>query len=427
MNVLITSIGSAGDINPFIAIGRALRRRGHRVRVLVNPYFREQVAAADLEFLPLGTEAQFRRLVDLPCVRRPRKGSPQLWREHTLPNVPPLLDAIEAQARDDPPDVVLYHPLSLGALWICRRYEIPTAVAALSPLAWMSRRDGSVHSRTFVNRTAPGWLVRGYLWVVRMYLRWMIDRDLNRIRRQRDLPPMRDIFFDSILNADAGLGMWSPVFRGPAPDDPPNARICGFQWFDHGHQVSQTDDELTRFLETGAPPIVFTMGTTVVTAAGGFYEHAAEACRRLGRRGLLLTGSAENAPKRLPPGVRAFPYAPFSLVLPRACATVHHGGVGTTGQALRSGKPTVVIPVAYDQFDNAARLKRLGVSETLLTSRVTPKSLAAALQRVLQSPAITRRAEELASKLVGEDGAAVAAEELERLVARAPSTLKSGS
>ena len=88
--------------------------------------------------------------------------------------------------------------------------------------------------------------------------------------------------------------------------------------------------------------------------------------RILRRRGLLLIGSSDNAPRQLPPGVRAFGYARFSTVLPRGCAVVHHGGVGTTAQALRSGKPTVVIPIVHDEFDNAARVQRLGVSFSMI-------------------------------------------------------------
>lgn len=416
MKVLITSIGSAGDVNPSIALGRALGQRQHKVVLLANPYFRQQVAAAGLDFLPLGEEAQLRRLKDMAIVLHPRKGHRYLWRELLLPSVPLLVEALEAAVRTEPPEVVVYHQASFGARWVCARHDIPCALAALTPLVWMSCEDGSVHARALVRESPPKWLLRGHMRLARPLLRWTVDRSLNPIRKRYGLPPARDVFFDHVFGCDLNLGLWSSLLRGPMPDDPPNGRICGFTWFDGGHQVEEVDDEVARFLEQGEPPIVFTMGSTAVCVAGNFYEQAAEACRRLGRRGLLLTGSAANVPRRLPAGVRAFGYARFSTVLPRGCATVHHGGIGTTAQALRSGRPMVVIPIVYDAFDNAARARRLGVSVTLKRSRVSAETLADSLRRVLDDPAVVARAGRLGDELAEEDGAAVAAEALENLV-----------
>ena len=214
------------------------------------------------------------------------------------------------------------------------------------------------------------------------------------------------------LDCDLNLGMWSSLFREPLPDDPTNGVICGFPWFDRSGDEDRDTTELDHFVDEDEPPIVFTMGTTVIAAAGDFYEHAAEACHRLGRRGLLLTGTTANMPRRLPPGVRAFVYAPFGKVLPRACATVHHGGTGTTGQALRAGKPMLIIPVAWDQFDNAQWARRMKVSITLERGRVSPKTLAAALSRLLDRPALNERSKRYAELIEQEDGAATAAERL---------------
>jgi rhamnosyltransferase subunit B len=414
MKVLITALGSSGDVNPSIAIGSALRKRGHAVRLLVNPFYKRQVSAAGLELVPLGSERQFQQVRDSPLLKQPRRGSG--WRELVLPNVPLVVEALEAEVRHDRPDAVVYHPLTLGARWVCERHSILCALASLSPLVWMSCEDGSVHARSFASESPPRWLLWAHLRLARPYLRLMVDRTLNPIRERFGFPPARDIFFDHVRGCDANLGMWSPAFRGPMPDDPPNARICGFTWFDRGHDVETAGDEVERFLSEGEPPIVFTMGTTLVSAAGSFYEQAAEACRRLGRRGMLLTGLSENTPRRLPPGVKAFLYAPFSRVLSRGCATVHHGGAGTTAQAMRAGKPTVVVPVAYDQFDNASRLKRLGVSATLRRARVSPANLATALRRVLKNPVTVERARRLGAKLEQEDGAAAAATAIEAVV-----------
>ena len=417
MKVLLTSIGSPGDVNPFIALGLALKEHGHQAVLLVNPHYQRQIVAAGLDFLPLGTASHARRLKNMPFMRHPRGGLRHLWREVVLPNVPLLVEALEAATRSDPPDIVVYHPASIGAPWVCRRHGIPCAVATLSPEAWMMYNTGNVHAKAPDDESLPERLHRNLLRLTRPLFRTLADRDLNRILAQSDFPPARDIFLNQFFDCDVNLGLWSPLFRGPLPDDPRNGKICGFPWFDGGHHTEQADEKIRRFLDEGEPPIVFTMGTTVITAAGNFYDHAAEACRRLGRRGLLLTGSPENTPKRLPPGVRAFDYAPHWSVLPRGCATVHHGGIGTTGQALRAGKPTVIIPIAWDQFDNAGWARRLKVSVTLERARVSPKTLATALSRLLERPAVIQRARRIGDKLAREDGAAIVAETLARVVA----------
>jgi UDP:flavonoid glycosyltransferase YjiC (YdhE family) len=203
------------------------------------------------------------------------------------------------------------------------------------------------------------------------------------------------------------------------PDDPTNGRICGFPWFDRHGEFEQLPTDVERFLQAGEPPIVFTLGTAAVHVSGSFYGCAAAACRILGRRGVLLTRHLEYAPKNLSSDVRAFTYVPFSTVLPRACATVHHGGIGTTAQAMRAGRPTVIVPFSHDQFDNAARAKRLGVSVTLTRKRLIPHALADALRSVIDEPALNDRAARLGDLLSTEDGALTAAMALEDAVRQA--------
>ena len=415
MKVLLTAIGSPGDINPVLAVGQALQARGHDAVMLVNPYFEASVRRAGLGFMPLGTDAQLRRLNQTAFMQNPARRSGQ--RELVLPNVELLLKALDHALRTDPPDLVVYHQLSLGAPWVCQRYGVPAAAITLSPLAWMSREDGSIHSRTGSRDTPPRWLLSLQLALADTFLRWTLDRELNRLRRRYGYPPGERFFQDHIRNCSLNLGLWSPLLRGPMPDDPPNGRICGFTWQDGGRDVGTLDAETRTFLDAGEPPIVFSMGTSVVSSIGNFYEVAAAACERLGRRGLLLVGVDKNTPKSLPPEVKALHFAPHSLIFPRACVNVIHGGAGTTAQALRAGKPALVIPIAFDQYDNAARVKRLGVSRTLWKEHVTPVFLAQRLGALLENPGAARRAAALGAAVRREDGAARAATLLEDLIA----------
>ncbi len=415
MKVLIAAIGGAGDIHPFIAVGITLKARGHEVRMLMNPYFERHVHHAGLEHVPLGPWFDLKRIEEMPELNHPRKGPGLTLKKFILPNMPVVIDAVDTAIDAVRPDVVLSHHTCHGARWACERRRIPCAMAVLAPLAWFSDGDPSVF-QAWEPQDPPAW----YLWcrsrIARWLLRRMIDRPFNEVRHRCGFPPQRDLYLGDVRGGVVNLALWSRHFRGPLPGDPPKGRICGFPWFDRDPEREYSADEIEQFLADGEPPIIFTLGTSVVHMPGHFYEHAAEACRLLGRRGMLLTRHQEYAPKDLPRGVRVFTYAPFSTVLPRGCATVHHGGIGTTAQAMRAGRPTVIVPVAHDQFDNAARARRLGVSATLDRKKLSPNTLAAALRRTIEDAETAHRAGELGEKLSGENGGVTAAETLEETV-----------
>jgi UDP:flavonoid glycosyltransferase YjiC (YdhE family) len=173
---------------------------------------------------------------------------------------------------------------------------------------------------------------------------------------------------------------------------------------------------LARFLDTGPTPIVFTLGTALATEPGTFYETSARAARALGRRAVLILMHARNRPPSLPEGGVAFDYAPFSELLPRVAAVVHHGGIGTTGSAMRARCPTLVMPCAWDQADNAERAARLGIARTIPLHRYTPARVAAELHHLLDNPTYTRRAATVAEQVRQEDGVLVACDALSGLL-----------
>lgn len=426
MRFLFSSIGSSGDIHPYVGIGQALRQRGHEVAFISQPYFEPTITEAGLEFVPAGDRFELTEIASRPELMGARLGSVRILQRYMIPQSGPAAAAALRHIDRARPDAVCCHHMAWGALWAAELRGVPTAAGCLSPLIFFSRDDPCVFKPNG-RETGRGIIASLRRRSARWGCRFFYDRPLNRLRRDLGLPPQRDQFILTPRRADLALALWSPAFRAPMPDDPENSRICGFVWFDRHRERAQTEEDINRFLDAGDPPIIFTLGTTAVHVAGPFYAAAAEAARRLGRRAILLTGRPEYAPPQLPPGVRAFNYGPFTEILPRGCATVHHGGIGTTAQAIRAGKPTVIVPFAHDQFDNAARAKRLGLSQTIPRTRLTADALAAALQTILDDPAYARRAAELASRIEHDDGAARAADALEGLAAnRAPSSARSG-
>ncbi|HLO40560.1 MAG TPA: nucleotide disphospho-sugar-binding domain-containing protein, partial [Phycisphaerales bacterium] len=297
-------------------------------------------------------------------------------------------------------------------------YAIPTATIVLSPAFFFSRQDPAAY-RSWESLHAPPWLSELKLQVARRAMRWFMDRPLNRIRRELGMAAGRDFLFGEVKDGNIALGLWSKHLRGPAADDPPRSAVCGYSSFDRSPEDELGREELDAFLTrceaAGTPPAIFTLGTSVVQHAGDFYPMAVRACTRAKMPALLLVGKAENIPKGLPPSMHACIYAPFSQVLHRGSVTVHHAGAGTTAQTLRSGKPSIAIPFANDEFDNAARIERLGTSLTIRKSVLQEQSLADALVRVGQDREMHMRAGILRGPVCVENGAETAADRIEAL------------
>jgi rhamnosyltransferase subunit B len=148
-------------------------------------------------------------------------------------------------------------------------------------------------------------------------------------------------------------------------------------------------------------------------APGQFYEESIKAARRLNRRAVLLIG--KNAPPaNLSDSMIAVNYAPYSQIFSRACAIVHQGGIGTTAQSLRAGRPTLVMPYSIDQPDNAARVERLGTSQTVSRKQYVAERVAKQLGELLENPNYAARAAEVGAIIRAEDGVKVACDAIEK-------------
>ncbi|QOI99708.1 MAG: glycosyltransferase [Phycisphaeraceae bacterium] len=416
MNILLTTMGSHGDVLPFVALARELRRRGHAPLLLINPAFRRLANDAGIPCTPLGEPTEVRDLArDTPGIMHHREGSRLVLRRFVVPFTRPVHDRIVDLHRDRPFHAIVSHPICFGAPLAAERISVPTVNAALSPMMWLSPSDtlGPPPGLHLLPDIVAQPLMRLLL---KPMLRAVADDDLNRERRSLGFPAQRDALLTANRSGDLCLGLWSPVLRPLLADDPPNAVVCGFPWNDRDAEREHAVQDFEAFLSRGEPPILFTLGTAAVHTPGPFYHEAARACALLGRRGMLLIGNSGLRLETLPPGVRTFTYAPFSGLLPRVAACVHHGGIGTTAQCLRAGTPALITPLAHDQFDNARRCHALGVSRTLHHRRVTAPRLARALRALLGDPLVAQRAQAIAPHVAAEHGASGAAEAIESLV-----------
>jgi rhamnosyltransferase subunit B len=216
------------------------------------------------------------------------------------------------------------------------------------------------------------------------------------------------------------LALFSRVLCVEQKDWPPNTLITGFAYYDAESGNAKLPPQLEEFVASGEPPVVFTLGSAAVLAAGDFYEVSAEAAMEIGTRAVLLIGSdPRNKPKQvLPSSICIAEYAPYSKLFSSASVIVHQGGVGTTAQCLKAGKPMLIMPYSHDQPDNARRMKRLGVAKIVQKAKYNPQKVTRKVRRILDDPELAQRSRAVAEQLRKEDGVKTACDALEQLCER---------
>jgi UDP:flavonoid glycosyltransferase YjiC (YdhE family) len=306
-------------------------------------------------------------------------------------------------------DIILSHPITFAAPLAAEKRGLPWLGAALAPLSFFSMTDFPVlpNAPSFLRNRKIGPPVSGWLrgLAKTMTRRWLAP--VERFRAELGLPPAGHPMFEGQWSPHGTLALFSRTFGPPQGDWPLKTTVTGFPFSNRAIPMPQ---ELLAFLDAGDAPVVFTLGTSAVSAAGNFYEESAAAIARLGCRAVMLVGRhPENIPKQLPPHVIAVDSAPHDQLFPRAAAIVHQCGVGTTGQALRSGKPQLAVPWAHDQPDNAFRVKSLGAGEILYPNRYRADRVAPLLGRLMTDASIARAADAVGRTVRAENGAAAAA------------------
>jgi UDP:flavonoid glycosyltransferase YjiC (YdhE family) len=397
VKILLIPLGSHGDVHPFVGLGLTLRERGHDVTVITLAYFEKLVRATGLGFVPLPMAEDFEEGLKDPDLWNPRRGFELIVRKSVHPYLRPVYELI-AERYVPGETVVVPGGLAFGARVAQEKLGVPTATAHLQAGVIRSEYRAAVLPGLFL----PDWLPRfakrfQYRLADALIVEPILTRGLNAFRAELGLPPVRDLMGGWWHSPQRVIGLFPDWYAPPQPDWPPQVRLTGFPLYDE-RELHDVPPELTEFLEAGEPPIVFTPGSAM-RHGHAFFAAAVEACRLLGRRGLLLTRFPEHLPAQLPEGVRHFSYVPFSRVLPRAAALVHHGGIGTTAQGLAAGIPQLVMPLAYDQPDNAARLGRLGVARSLPPRAFRAPAVARALDGLLRSAEVAGRCRDYAGRI----------------------------
>lgn len=419
---LLMPFGSAGDTFPFIGLGLALSRRGHTIRVAGNGYFKPQVRDAGLEFDELYSKQIYLETLNNPDIWHPTRGFA------AVVGHPQMASMVEDQHQyiieqfvRNPNIILVAGTLAFGARIARETHGLKLATVHMSPSVFLSVKKPPRLPTMAIPSWWPRWAVKMIYWTAnRMVIHPVMKRVVGAYRKELGLPKLNNYFRQWIHSKELVMGLWPTWFAEPVSDWPPNTRLMDFPFFD---STSDTPlrPEVQEFMKAEEPPVIVTFGSAM-KVGHRLFQAAVEACQALRRRAILLTPFIEQVPEPLPPSVRRYDYLPLSKVLPLAGAIVHHGGIGTVSQGLRAGTPQVVTPLGHDQFDNAARVERLGVGIMLPADQVNTKRMTAALQKALDGTGIYQRCQQASQRTAGVEPFRMMVDELELFARRLPST-----
>lgn len=411
MRVLVVSIGTTGDVLPFIALAAEMQRRGHEVILSSAEAFGDATRRAGVAFEPLMSREDYSEVFEHPSFWRPFWGARRLFR--ALPRfLKPTYEFVERHFRPGE-TVVIASALAIGARIAQEKLQAPVVSVHLTPIMFISRK--SPPKTPYL--PLPGWLPGPIRWRLQTglyteFIAPLLKPELNAFRKSVGLPPKRRIrsWWHSSKRMLLLFPRW---FAEPQPEWPQQSKQLDFPRADRfGTAANELDPALDAFLSAGDPPVAVTFGSARLGSAAT-YQAAIEACVALGKRCVVLSQQPLDVGKHYGDAVFFSRYAPLSEVLPRCSALVHHGGIGTVSLAFAAGAPQFVVPMAFDQFDHAARIRRLGCGDWAYRHRFTTAYAKRRLGALLASDSVAEACRRVASQTSKEDAIALACDQIE--------------
>jgi rhamnosyltransferase subunit B len=414
--IILATFGSLGDLHPMIALGLELTQRGHHIKFASMEFYREKIESLGFEYAPMSPHLSPNDIADMPELVDARKGTERILRDIIIAGVPEMYDDLLAAVEGC--DVLITGEIIYAAKSVVERTGIKWVTTTLAPISLFSVYDPPVPPTAmwFEKLRVLGPTFHRLLFgLIKRSMRSWLDK-YRDFRRKLGLDPNDDPIFYGKFSQDLHLIMFSRALGTPQKDWPAAAVQTGFCFYDGQADTGQMPDALSEFLDSGEPPIVFTLGSAAVMDPRDFFTESVKAAKLLKKRAALLYGVFGEPPAGLTDDIVAFDYAPYSLLFPRSACVVHQAGVGTTGQVLRAGVPHLIVPFAHDQPDNAARCRRIGVAEIIARNSYNADSAVRQLSKILSDNAYLENAQRFQQIVMSEGGSQAAADEVEKLL-----------
>jgi rhamnosyltransferase subunit B len=416
-HIVMTVFGSLGDLHPMMALALGLQARGHQVTIAASRLYQEKIVLEGVGYAPLGPEvldAQdsriFDELFDL------KRGPEILIRKYLLPFVRDT--ALDLRPLLENADFLINSPTVYAGPVLAEALKLPWASVALQPFIYFSAYDPPVLPQLpmteFGHRLGPGfWKVFWYL-LKRSSDTW--PQTVYQLQKELGVPNRGNPLFEGQYSPYLNLALYSPRVAPMQPDWPSHTQVTGFLFYDRMiPEDEQLPPAMQEFLNAGEPPVVFTLGSSVVKTTTSFYETSMQVAQELGCRAIFVADENQQSVS-LDEQMFWCNGVAYSALFPYAAAVVHQGGMGTTAQVLRAGKPMLVVPHGFDQPDNAARMKRLGLSRTLYPDQYCQKRVTRELKALLDNSTYQEVAREMGKQIRREEGLVTACDSIEAVL-----------
>jgi len=420
-HITILALGSRGDVQPYVALAKGLKRASYQVRLAAPANYALLAAQHGLDFFPIAPDSQ--------QVMAGETGRKMM----TIGDDPSafihlLAQMVSAYARNcllaslsacQDTDTIVFNSFGLMGYHIAEKLDIPVFGAWIYPL-----------NRTcaYPSMGAPSWLPSTALtnWLSYLVDEQMVQHAFHHIfakwRQMLELPPMPITgFYDYLYRRRIPQVYAYSASVVPRPYDwPDRFAITGYWFLDHEADW-QPSAALQGFLDAGPPPVYIGFGSVVGNASAKLGTVAIDALRRSGQRGILATGwggiAAPKVNDYVTDDIFVVDSVPHDWLFSRMAGVIHHGGAGTTAAGLRAGIPSAIVPFSGDQPFWGRRVEALGVGPRPIShSKLTVNRLSAAIHTLATDNALQERARALGQQIRAEDGVGCAVDTFEKML-----------
>lgn len=406
-HIVLTTLGSYGDLHPILSLGLALKKNQHQVTIATSEYYRENVKQVGLNFHPIRPD-----LTDDPHMAQqlmdPVKGPQYLMQALLMPALPHMLEDLRPVVEHC--DALLTTTLVFPAPLLARLFNKPWASVVFQPMTLMSAIDPPYFpnipywGNSLIQQAPMGFQIMrqlGELWTNTWFQKF------HQLRHQLGISDYGNPAFQGQFSPYLNLAMFPSVMGSPQEDWPEYTQQTGY--VSHP-ELDLSDEQMTpdlkQFLDGGDSPVVVTLGTAASRAPGKVYHELLQGLEQANERAVVLVGK-QHFHRYTAPSDNIFiaPYAPFHQLFPKAKLIIHSCGMGTLTKALKSGKPQLMVPFAFDQPDNARRLKKLGVGEVIPNYQLNARRLHQVLRQYKTSCSYENNARKIKSKITSAEEA----------------------
>lgn len=390
MRIALSALGTRGDVQPMLALGLALRDRGHHVRMCAPPDFEDVVIDVGLPFFAVGQDVH--QMITETCrdvVRNP------------LAPLRVMDEMIRLQFDDmrkacEGAEILVGGGVQAAGASIAESLGIPYLYAGYCPVVLRSRQ----HPSPLVpKQSLPGWANLLSWWATERFFNVVMKRSLNRERARLDLAPVRNVY-ENVFHSGTLLLATDAILAPPPNDAREGVVPTGYWFYEDPAELEPLDPDLAAFIADGPAPVYVGFGSMPAEEPAQLTRQVVDAILASGQRALLHRGWAGLGDGQLPDQIRVIGSVSHAKLFPRMSAVVHHGGAGTTANALRAGVPQVVVPHILDQFYWAERVRQLGVGPAAPKMRsFDPDALARAIRTAASSAGLQDRAREVAVQI----------------------------